>query len=256
MTKKYGWIKQLPDFRDYKIATERIQQHPVDTVDLRPKMPPVYDQGDLGSCTANAIAAAVEYQLIAQKYKWPFTPSRLFIYYNERSMENSIASDAGADARDGMISINKVGVCPENLLNRNWNWAYDINKFAVQPPTHCYINAQLHKSLKYEAVPQTQAALTSIIAEGLPIGCGITVYDSFESDSTVSTGVVPMPNSNENMLGGHYVLLVGYDSVKQHFIFRNSWGTSYGQAGYGFLPFAYVLNPGLSGDFWVIQLMK
>jgi C1A family cysteine protease len=101
-------------------------------VDLRDHMPEVYDQGHLGSCTANAIGGAYEYDQIKQKELEPFTPSRLFIYYNERDVEGTVEEDSGAMIRDGMKVINKIGVVPEPM------WPYDIEKFKEKPSEKCY----------------------------------------------------------------------------------------------------------------------
>src|SRR6516165_8617437 len=97
----YGWVRDLPDHRDvfYSAPLESLRALP-SKVDLRPQCPDVYDQGQLGSCTANGIAAAIEFDQMRQHLK-VFVPSRLFIYYNERSMEGHVSSDSGAQIRDG-----------------------------------------------------------------------------------------------------------------------------------------------------------
>jgi C1A family cysteine protease len=257
MIKQYGWKPQLPDFRDMKMGLERAKKPATlpRYVDLRPLMPAIYDQGNLSSCTACVLSAAVEYQLRMQKYKWIFTPSRLFIYFNEREIEGTVPVDAGANLRDGIKSINELGVCPENQLKDFWNWPYNITHFDSEPPLDCYKDALLHKSLKYESVPPILDFLLPVLAEKLPIACGIVVYTSFESDYACTTGYVPMPSYTETLLGGHAILLVGYDMDKSMFIFRNSWGITYGQQGYGFIPFSYITNPGLVADFWAITLL-
>lgn len=256
--KRYGWKRQLPDFRDFKVQPHRIKD--LDSlptvISLRAQMPPVYDQGDLGSCTGNAIAGALQHRMMVDKYKYLFTPSRLFIYYNERVIEGTVGSDAGADIRDGMKTINAQGVCPENQPRDTWNWPYDVSKFADKPSSDCYKDGVMHQALKYEAVGQTASETCSVIAEGYPVICGITCYESFESDETLKTGNVPMPELLEQVVGGHAILLDGYDQTKQTFNWRNSWGKSYGDEGYGTIPFKYILDSNLSSDFWIIQLVK
>ena len=119
---RFGWVPDLPDARDFMFsAPEAVLMKMPTKVDLTSKMPPVYDQGQLGSCTANAIGAAFEFDQVKEGYK-DFMPSRLFIYYNERAMEGTIDTDSGAMIRDGMKSVAKVGVCAEDT------WAYDISK--------------------------------------------------------------------------------------------------------------------------------
>src|SRR5438552_496218 len=113
----YGWQPDLPDHRDLKFAAapSLLRKLPA-KVDLRKQCPPVYDQGQLGSCTANAIGAAFEFEQMKQNYGTGFTPSRLFIYYNERVMEHTVDMDSGAQIRDGIKSVNNQGVCPEQML--------------------------------------------------------------------------------------------------------------------------------------------
>ena len=234
---KYPWVKQPVDSRDYILTLPTVALP--STVDLRNKMPSVYDQGDLGSCTANAIGAAFEY-LEAVKTM----PSRLFIYYNERSLEGTVSTDAGAIIRDGIKVVVKNGVCPESL------WPYNVAQFAVKPPQKCYDQAIKHVVVKYYSVQQNLTALKTALASNLPIVFGVSVYESFEQ---VTDGNIPMPKPSEKCLGGHAILICGYCDKTQRFIFRNSWGTSWGQAGYGTLPYAYVTNPNLASDFWVIQ---
>src|ERR1700722_3045212 len=123
----YGWVPDLPDARDHLYRAPKAIGAIPKSVDLRPGCPVVYDQGELGSCTANAIAGAIEFDQRKEKLPQPFTPSRLFIYYNERVMENSVASDAGAQIRDGIKSVAAQGVCPETL------WPYVADQFATPP---------------------------------------------------------------------------------------------------------------------------
>jgi len=247
--KGYGWKPDLPDQRDYKFAAKAIQVLPP-LVDLRPKCPSVYDQGTLGSCTANAIAAAMEFDRIKQGLK-DFIPSRLFIYYNERVMEHTINSDSGAMIRDGMKSVNKLGVCPES------EWPYVVARFTNRPPARCYREALLDRALSYQRVGQTLGQLRGCLASGFVIILGFTVYESFESQEVANTGVVPMPETSEAVLGGHAIVCVGYRDSDRKFICRNSWGTGWGidGTGYFYMPYEYLTNSNLAGDFWVVQLV-
>jgi C1A family cysteine protease len=134
--KRYGWIPDLPDHRDHLYAAPQpVLAKLPKTIDLRAKCPPVFNQGELGSCTANAIAAAHQFDQLKQKKPKAFTPSRLFIYYNERVMEGTVREDSGAMIRDGIKTLVKQGAAPETA------WPYVIKKFATKPPKKCYARA-------------------------------------------------------------------------------------------------------------------
>ncbi|HYB40436.1 MAG TPA: C1 family peptidase, partial [Candidatus Methylomirabilis sp.] len=219
-------------------------------VDLTSSCPPVYDQGQLGSCTANAIGAAIQFDQMKEKLPDVFTPSRLFIYYNERVIEGTVQSDSGAQIRDGIKSVAKQGGCPEKL------WPYDIAKFTDKPSAACYTEAAKHRVVSYQRVAQNANQMKGCLASGFPFVFGFTVYESFESDAVAKTGQVPMPAHGEQVLGGHAVMAVGYDDHAQRFTVRNSWGTGWGHKGYFTIPYAYLLDRGLSSDFWTLRLVQ
>ena len=218
-------------------------------VDLRHNCPPVYDQGDLGSCTANAIGAAIEFDQIKQGMQ-PWVPSRLFIYYNERVVEGTVNEDAGAEIRDGIKVVNSQGVCPE------LNWPYNPSQFTTKPILECYDIAKQHPAVLYHSVNQDLHSLQQVLASGFPVVFGFTVYESFESDVVAKTGIMGMPKRHEQTLGGHAVLCVGYDNAKKQMIVRNSWGPTWGDQGYFHMPFDYITDKKLASDFWVIQSVK
>lgn len=257
---RYGWIPDLPDHRDflYAVPPQTMQSLPTQ-VDLRAQCPPVYDQGQVGSCTANAIAAAHEFDQMNQKLPapCPFTPSRLFIYYNERDMEHTTNSDSGAQIRDGIKSVSQLGVCREDPT-----WPYDGDpvppnpEVTQKPPQAAYTEALSYVSVQYQRVPQLLAQMQGCLATGYPVVFGFTVYESFESQQVAQTGLVPLPAASEQVLGGHAVAAVGYDDSQQRFIVRNSWGTGWGLQGYCLMPYAYLTNPHLASDFWTIRLVK
>lgn len=241
-----GWIRDTPDQRDHLFAAPSVKLPAL--VDLRSKMPPVYDQGPLGSCTGNAIASAIQFARRKQKLTPDFIPSRLFIYYNERAMEGTINSDSGASIRDGIKSIAQQGVCAET------KWPYIISKFKRKPTDACYTDALKYRAVSYARVTQTVTQMRSCLASGYPFVFGFAVYDSFETDAVANSGVVPMPQPDESVLGGHAVLAVGYDDKSQRFIARNSWGNGWGQSGYFTIPYAYVSSPDLSADLWTVRV--
>lgn len=251
--KRYGWRPDKPDKRDLKFSAPThlfaLLALPA-KVDLRSKMPPVYDQGDLGSCTANAVGGACHYAELneAKPTVAVVEPSRLFIYFNTRVLEHTWETDSGAEIRDVMKAINRWGYAPEAL------WPYDITKFNVPPVIPAYAKAWWYKTTNYLSVTQDLVQIKSALAAGYPVAFGFTVYDSFESAAVAASGIVPMPNlATENVLGGHAVLITGYDDSKNWFIVRNSWGTSWGAAGYFYMPYEYVLDADLASDFWLVK---
>lgn len=249
-THGYGWIPDLPDKRDYKFSAPlKLLKALPSKVDLTSKMPPVYDQGQLGSCTSNAIVGAVEYDQILQGNKY-FLPSRLFLYYNERDMEGTVNEDSGAMIRDGIKSMVDLGDCPETV------WPYDIPKFAVKPSADCYAQALKNQVLVYRRINYDLNQMKGCLASGFPFIIGFTVYESFESQEVANTGQVPMPGPDEYVLGGHAVLVVGYDDSTQRFIVRNSWGEGWGLRGYFTMPYAYLTDPNLADDFWAINTVE
>jgi C1A family cysteine protease len=247
---RYGWLPDLPDQRDHFYAAPVALGGVLPArVDLRPRCPPVYDQGQLGSCTANAIAAAIEFDRDKQKLP-EFTPSRLFIYYNERVIEHTVDIDSGAQIRDGIKSVAKQGDCPEP------EWPYVIARFRTKPPARCYADALQYRVILYQRLTPVLGQLKGCLASGYPFVFGFTVYESFESARVARTGHAPLPRSGERAIGGHAVVGIGYDDARQWFIIRNSWGSRWGIKGYFTLPYAYVTDDNLASDFWTIRVVQ
>jgi C1A family cysteine protease len=247
----YGWKgpsrPSQDDFRFLARPETLVALPPL--VDLRPHCPAPYDQGQLGSCTANAIAGAIEYDQIKQGIA-EATPSRLFIYWNERYMEGGLPNtkqDTGAIIKDGVKSVNKQGACPESML------LYDISKFTKKPSKTCYTNALTHKISSYMRVARDLNQMKACLADGFPFIIGFTVYESFESQQVADTGVMSMPGRGEQELGGHAVLVVGFRDSDQMWIVRNSWSDGWGDKGYFYMPYQYLLRSDLSSDFWTIR---
>ena len=242
----YGWVPDLPDHRDILYRAVRpIPPSLPDAVDLRMNCSAIEDQGRLGSCTANALVGALEF-LEIKDHLPAVDLSRLFIYYNERLIEHTVASDSGAMLRDGIKTLAKQGVCAESL------WPYLISRFAQKPSPSCYREAQDHQITSYQRILNLDEML-ACLADGFPFVFGFTVYESFESQQVTQTGDVPMPATGERVLGGHAVLAVGYTQSDRRFIARNSWGTEWGKQGYFTMPYDYLSDRNLSDDFWVIR---
>jgi C1A family cysteine protease len=251
---KLGWIPDLPDQRDlmYSAGLKIMKSLPI-KIDLRSKCPAVLDQGDLGSCTANALGSA--FQFGQKKQAIPnFVPSRLFLYYNERKLENTIPIDNGAQIRDGIKTMNKEGICAET------NWTYDDNtasgaKFSQKPPAICYTKALTNQVLSYLRLNNASLMqLKSCLSEGFPFVFGFSVYTSFFSIK--KNGIMPIPLNSENLEGGHAVMAVGYDETKQMFIVRNSWSKTWGDNGYFYMPYSYITDTNRCDDFWTIRLVE
>ena len=215
-----------------------------ESVDLRSGCSQVVDQGELGSCTANAIASGLReyWELVAGKL---ILLSRLWLYWEERSMEGTVDEDAGAIIRDGMKILQQLGCAPEA------DWPYDIQKFTQTPPEKATMDASEFKISEYHRVTNL-TTLKTALAEGYPVVIGIKVYQSFESGEVAKSGIVPLPKRWEQFLGGHAVLAVGYDDAmlkgKGFVICRNSWGENWGDKGYFYLPYGYF--NGYVTDMW------
>ena len=268
-----GWLPDYPDFRDYTEEHEDISNMlaPVRTskstpripasVDLRAWCSPVEDQASLGSCTANAGAGVVEYYENRAFGKY-IDASRLFLYKATRNLLHW-TGDTGAFLRTTMGALVLFGVPPEEY------WPYETADFDKEPTAFCYAFAQNYQTIKYyrHDPPGTSKdvllnRIKTKLATGHPSMFGFTVYNSIlQADKT---GRIPYPCKGEKILGGHAIVAIGYDDTmkikntgkcgiesKGALLIRNSWGTGWGESGYGWLPYEYVLK-GLAEDFWSI----
>ncbi|MGD0396597.1 MAG: C1 family peptidase [Nitrososphaerales archaeon] len=218
-------------------------------MDLRKGCPPVYNQKHLNSCTANAIAAAVEFDLIKQKNQRVIFPSRLFIFYNTRAMEGTTRKDEGVYIRDAVKSVARYGDCPESL------WRYRVHKFARKPPRRCYEKALKYRAVEYRRIKRNLDHLRGCLASGYPFVFGFHAHEKFE-DVAKKTGILNMPSPGEKVLGKHAVLAVGYDDRSHRLMVRNSWGPKFGLGGYFTMPYDYVLKEDLTADFWAINVVS
>lgn len=260
MKNKYGWIPSLPDNRNFKYCAMAMPAEAVATlpksVDLRSGFGPVFDQGQLGSCTANAGASLFEFVMKKQGL-FDFVPSRLFIYYYERFLQKTVKEDSGATITGCLKVLAKYGVCPET------DWPYDVAKFKVKPPKADTAEALKNLAITYQELNSADLnELKTCLAAGYPIEFGFTVYESFESPQVAKTGMAPMPKASEQQLGGHANDIVGYDdSIKigSHtgaFLCRNSWSDTWGIKGYYHIPYSYLTNLNLADDFWTLRAVS
>ena len=268
-----GWIPDYPDFRDYTEetfevkslfggASERKFSKPPVAVDLREWCSPVEDQGTLGSCTAHSGVGIIEYYE-RKSFGRHIEASRLFLYKVTRNLMK-MKGDTGAYLRKTMGAMVLFGVPPEEY----WPYSDDGKKFDQEPPAFCYAFAQNYQTIKYfrhdppGAKPEEVLnKVKTYLVKGHPAMFGFTVYNSIEQAE--KTGQIPFPSPRERIEGGHAVVAVGYDDklkIKNRYgkvettgalLIRNSWGKSWGDEGYGWLPYEYVLR-GLAEDFWSI----
>jgi C1A family cysteine protease len=243
MKRRYGWKPDRPDHRDFLYKEIKPRLTLPSQIDLTLQCSPVENQGELGSCTAQALVGNLEF--LELKEQIPYLDlSRLFIYYNERLLEGTIKEDSGAMLRDGIKSLVKMGYCAENM------WDYDIKKFAQRPPIRCYFEARHHRIREYRSL-LTQNELLTCLAEGYPFVFGISIYESFESEEVAKTGKVPMPSTNESNLGGHAVMCAGHNDNLELFTVRNSWGKDWGDKGYFYMPYKFISK--YASDFWTLR---
>jgi C1A family cysteine protease len=257
VVKTYSSIKGLKT--TLKAGKEKDTLGP--SVDISDEFTPIMDQGQLGSCTANAGAGLVQY--FEQKAYQSYTESaRLFIYKATRNLMHLIG-DTGASLRATMGTLTLFGAPPEEF------WPYNVEDFDVEPSAFCYAFGQSFQSIRYVRLDQpnlsTSDLLNSIknyVSYGLPSMFGFTCYESLWQSKT-NGGNIPFPCKREKVIGGHAIVIAGYDDNKKirnttcdeettgAFLIRNSWGTGWGENGYGWFPYEYVLR-GAALDFWTV----
>jgi C1A family cysteine protease len=250
----YGWAPDLPDARDHLYKPPRLAAMPP-KVSLRDKFPQVYRQGQIKSCAANAIAAAIQFERANQRLPLcELTPSRLFIYYNARAIEGTVESNAPCQIRNAIKGVAAHGACFEGQAAGQW--PYVIARFKQKPHAACFTAGKKDRPLHYSRLAVDLGQIRACLASGYPFVFGFMAYESIESRAVSKTGVIPMPKAQERALGGHVVLAVGYDDEARRILIRNSWGPKWGDGGYGSMPYGYVADLRFSHDFWAIQLMS
>ena len=241
---------QLPDTPDpsdgiYRPAASTLAALPP-AVDWRPLCPEVYDQGSIGSSIAQAIAGGLEFSRRRQGVE-VFTPSRLFIYYIAREPTRTPNYDSGATYHNALQAVNRYGAPPEA------EWPYITEKFAQRPPRRVYQAAARHAAIAYKRVRNELDQLKACLAEGYPVLLGFPIYNSIYAPEVAKTGRVPVPTEGDQLIGGHAVVIVGYDDGEQSFIVRNSWGTGWGMGGYFLLPYPYLSGRVLAQSLWTVR---
>jgi C1A family cysteine protease len=238
----YNLKRDAEDLRDQHFcAAVKVVAALPPHADLRSTMPPVYDQGKIGCCVAESTGKGFREWLARKVGNW-VPLSALDLYYQARLAEGTVAEDTGATIRDAMKVLAKRGVCPDA------DWPLVPAKFAVKPPAKADTDAAKYKITSYARVASL-LMLKAALAVGTPAVIGIEVYPSLESAAVAKNGKVPMPKRGETLLGGHAVLAVGYDDAKRVVILRNSWGSRWGDKGYGYLPYGFW-DKGYVFDMW------
>ncbi len=255
----YGAKRDSPDPRDYKMkefASEEIPSKA--TTELR--VPFVYNQGHLGSCTANAVCAAYAIDL-EKEGKQVFIPSRLFVYYNTRVREETVCEDSGATLRETVKAFAKLGVCYEERPRRNECprpfWSYDRCKtrFKQKPPPECYGAAKGNTVCRYESLKDHTKIdqIRACLDQEYPLVFSFQVFkQSFEKKARVG-GIMCMPGPDDTHVDNHAVVAVGYNDARKRVTVLNSWGVHWGHNGYFYMPYDFITNEVYCFDFWKIE---
>lgn len=242
----YRFLAARPGAAQYQPDTEKTVPP---KVDLRKHLTPVEDQGPLNSCTANAIAGAYEY-LIKKHKQSHVDVSRLFIYYNARWRDKSQDEDDGSYIQYGMESLQKFGACVEQT------WPYRKEAVLEKPSRESYAEASKFRVLDMQQVGLELDHWRTCLADGYPIVFGCVLFDSFD-ESGEGNGRVPMPDPKAVARGSHSrhaMLCVGYSDIDKVFIVRNSWGSRWGDNGYCYMPYTYLMSRKFNlGDCWILR---
>lgn len=239
-----GWKRQPHDPRDFQLATRALPQSPA--LSLRAQMPAVRDQQDLGSCTSHAGVVATEFCLAKQTGKTTELLSRLDLYAVTREIEGTpLSEDSGCNVRDVFKASHKFGICDERL------WPYITTNFSRHPPRRAAHDALHRRAASYHAVSGL-SQIKTCVAEGYPLIFGFDCFESLMSSAVGTSGMIPLPGPTEASIGGHCVACIGYDDHRGALEIQNSWGTGWGEHGFGWLPYDYIAR-GLASDFWTLR---
>lgn len=251
----FGWRPDVPSLKDWPFRNSRTFREldgrwSSESLDRRAEKlnPPVRDQGNLGSCVGFAVTSAVGFLRRTDPDILSTNYSALMAYYEARLRDGPQWKniDAGAYIRDAMDALRLSGVAPES------RWPYREHKFSKTPPPSAYTEARRWKLGAHWRCNTVEDVIVAIDA-GYPVVGGFACYSSMFTREVDRSGLIPMPNRNDQFLGGHAVYFDRYSMRDQLFRFMNSWGEAWGDGGYGYLPFLYVANRNLSDDFWAMQ---
>lgn len=259
----YGWIRQIQDHNDLHFSAP---SPVVPTIlpsfrDLHPYGPPIFDQGKEGSCTANMGSRLVYHAAVASATRRVFVPSRDGLYAQTLKIEDNFGWDAGASIRATLKAIAKFGIWPEGEPDNPANQEYTGEGYRTEPSEASLAFGLDHQGLVYRDVRQKLDQLRAALYLGLPIGFGLSVCESMESDKVAESGIIPIPEKGEKVLGGHALTIEGYTDIQygwippRHFFGPNSWG-NWGREGYFAISYEHMLNSEHCSDFWVLQTVE
>ena len=245
-----NWKREPVDKRD--IPSKRYSLAPISLPEKfeLPLQVPIYDQLDIGSCVANSACACYRYESAQVLNNFEFDPSRLFVYYNARSIQGWENEDSGSYIRDGFKALNKWGLAKESI------WPYITKDFAKKPTPEVYTDGLNNITIKYGTVNQSESAIKQTLMSGAAVSFGFNVYSSFFGNWEKTTGIMPIPKPNEYLEGGHAVTIIGWDDSKKSFLIQNSWGLDWGLQGKFWMPYSFLLNSNEADDFWCIEEIK
>lgn len=249
-TRVLNWKREPFDQRDYKSVRHLAAPLTLPTKFELDKTIPIYDQLNIGSCTANSACACFRYEVAQLVNNFDFEPSRLFEYYNTRKLQGWEGEDSGGFIRDAFKAMNQYGLALDKT------WPYNPSQYAVKPSTIAYNEGLKNVAVKYAAVNQNESEIKQTLVSGAAVSFGFNVYDSFFGSWDKTTGIMPIPKKTESLQGGHAVTIVGYDDSKKCFLIQNSWGTDWGINGKFWMPYSFLLNATECDDFWCIQEVK
>ena len=245
--KGYVPMQAAPGSKTFK-APEKIAKVDLPKkVDLRAHMTKIEDQGATSSCVANALAGAYEYW-VKRDSQQDYDVSRLFMYYNARWRNGDQDEDGGSVIQLAMEALKELGACAEKT------WPFEKPLLLEKPNRTAYEEASQFKIKEMQQVPLELEAWKQALASGYPVVFGCLLFDSFD-ECNQRGGVVPMPSPKDvgrSSHGGHSMCAVGYSDSEKVFIVRNSWGDQWGDKGYCYMPYNYLMNPDFNGgDSWV-----